>query len=483
MPDLIYLANNRLPTEKAHGLQITQMCEAFAETGYTVTLVAPRRANPPDKRVPLWDYYGVERAFAFRRLPCLDLFRLLPASRVPHAAFLVQTITYVLALGLWLLPRRPDVFYTRDLFIGLLIALTRPRATLAYEVHQLHRSRLGRRMQAFVVRRAYVVPVTGHLAGRVRALGARRVWVEHDGWRAARFGNMRHPEFSQDVQADQGLTPLPPLSSPAREGGKRGLFPSPSRMGRGDRPQDGGEGRAITHPRRSPFPQNAEGLMPTFSSSETEEDEGKTRARTEIGIPADAFVIGYVGRLHTMQMSKGLDTLIDAIAQATHNGAAVDLLLVGGPEEGITVLREQWFARGLPAEQLHAVGQGPPEVVPRYLAAMDVGALPLPWTEHFAYFASPIKLFEYMAAGCTILASDLPSTAEVVRHGESALLVPPGDVGAFAEAIHHLWADRDLVRRLGTQAQIDAQRYTWRARAERIRAFIDPVGAPAKTRL
>jgi glycosyltransferase involved in cell wall biosynthesis len=390
MPELIYLANNRLPTEKAHGLQIAQMCEAFAETGYTVTLVTPRRINTPDMCAPLWDHYGIERNFAFRRLPCLDLFRLLPPSRVPHAAFLIQTFTYLLALGLWLLPRRPDVFYTRDLFIGLLIALTRPRSTLAYEVHQLHRSRLGRRLQAFVVRRAYVIPVTGHLAGRVQALGARRVWVEHDGWRAARF---------EDV--------------PSRDA-----------------------------------------------------------ARAEIGIPTGAFVVGYVGRLHTMQMSKGLDTLIDAIAQATGDGAAVDLLLVGGPEAGILVLREQWTARGLPPERLHAVGQVPPEAVPRYLAAMDVGALPLPWTEHFAYFASAIKLFEYMATGCTILASDLPSTAEVVRDGESALLVPPGDVGAFAAAIQRLWADRELVRRLGAQAHIDAQRYTWRARAERIKGFL-----------
>jgi glycosyltransferase involved in cell wall biosynthesis len=369
------------------------MCEAFVGAGYEVTLMTPRRINTPEMRAvgSIWEYYGVARAFAFHRLACLDLFQVIPPRVVPHVAFLIQTATYLLALWVWLLPRRADVYYTRDLFTGVLIALARPRSTLVYEVHQLHRSRLGRRLQRFVARRSFVVPVTGHLAGRMRALGARRVRVEHDGVRLARFADM-----------------------PSREGAKAAL-----------------------------------------------------------GITSETFVVGYVGRLHTMQMSKGLDTLVDAIAAVTQGGADIDLLLVGGPDEGITQVRDRWSARGLPPERLHAVGHVPPDEVPRYLAAMDVGALPLPWTEHFAYYASAIKLFEYMAAGCAVLASDLPSTAEVVRDGESALLAPPGDVAAFAEAIRRLFADRDLVRRLGAQAQVDVQRYTWAARAARIREFIE----------
>ena len=61
MPELIYVANNRLPTEKAHGLQIAQMCEAFAQAGYRVTLVAPRRINTAEMRAagPLWAHYAV----------------------------------------------------------------------------------------------------------------------------------------------------------------------------------------------------------------------------------------------------------------------------------------------------------------------------------------------------------------------------------------------------------------------------------------
>jgi glycosyltransferase involved in cell wall biosynthesis len=308
-----------------------------------------------------------------------------------HVAMLVQTITYLLALIVWPMFRRADVLYTRDLFAGLVITIIRPRTKLVYEVHQVHRSRLGQRVQAFIVRRAYTVPITHHLADKMRALGAQRVLVEHDGMRLARFENL-----------------------PTREA-----------------------------------------------------------ARAALGIDPATFVIGYVGRLHTMGMTKGLDTLVDAIGHAGREGAAVDLLLVGGPEEGIKTIREQWQAGGLPSERLHPVGQVLAGDVPRYLAAMDVGAMPLPWTEHFAYYASALKLFEYMAAGCAVLASDLPSTAEVVRNGETALLAPPGDVVAFADAIRRLVTDRALCRTLGERARIEVRRYTWSARADRIRAFIE----------
>jgi glycosyltransferase involved in cell wall biosynthesis len=389
-PRLIYVANNRLPTEKAHGLQIVQMCEALAETGHAVTLVAPRRFNTPEMRAvrSLWDHYGVAPSFAFRRLWCLDLFPLFPRY---HVAFLTQTLTYLVGLLVWLLPRRVDVLYTRDLWIGAALALAHPRTTLVYEVHQVHSTRFGRRAQGFLARRARVVAVTGHLTDRMRALGASRVLVAHDGIRSARFADL------------------------------------PS----------------------------------------------QAQARAALGFPAAAFVVGYVGRLHTMEMPKGLDTLVDAVACAVETGAEIDLLLVGGPDASAEALRGQWAARGLPPERLHGVGQVPPDAVPRYMAAMDVGVLPLPWTEHFAYHASALKLFEYMAAGCAVLASDLPSTAEVLRAGETGLLVPPGDATALADALQRLYADRDLCRRLGERAQIDVQQYTWSARAARIQAFIE----------
>jgi glycosyltransferase involved in cell wall biosynthesis len=108
------------------------------------------------------------------------------------------------------------------------------------------------------------------------------------------------------------------------------------------------------------------------------------------------------------------------------------------------------------------------------LAALDAAVMPFPWTEHFAYYASPIKLFEYMAAGCAVVATDLPSTAEVVRDGETALLVPPSDVGALTTALISLREDPALARALGTAArELALGEYTWDERARRILAALE----------
>ena len=87
--------------------------------------------------------------------------------------------------------------------------------------------------------------------------------------------------------------------------------------------------------------------------------------------------------------------------------------------------------------------------------------------------ASPLKLFEYMAAGRAIVASDLPAWSDVVAHGETALLLPPDDVAAWSEAIDRLLSDSDLRERLGEIARNQAlEQHTWDVRAARILAHI-----------
>jgi glycosyltransferase involved in cell wall biosynthesis len=87
---------------------------------------------------------------------------------------------------------------------------------------------------------------------------------------------------------------------------------------------------------------------------------------------------------------------------------------------------------------------------------------------HSAYYTSPLKLFEYMAAGVPIVASDLPSNREVIRHGQNGWLVEPDNPGALAQAIHRLLEDRDEAEELAKQATHDVQRYTWERRAGEI---------------
>jgi glycosyltransferase involved in cell wall biosynthesis len=88
---------------------------------------------------------------------------------------------------------------------------------------------------------------------------------------------------------------------------------------------------------------------------------------------------------------------------------------------------------------------------------------------------SPLKAFEAMAAGRPIVASDLPSSREVLRHGENALLVPPGDAAALAAALRRLADDPALAARLARGAFEEAPRYSWDARARSLRGLLEEV--------
>lgn len=89
---------------------------------------------------------------------------------------------------------------------------------------------------------------------------------------------------------------------------------------------------------------------------------------------------------------------------------------------------------------------------------------------------SPLKLFEYMAAERPIVAADLRVLREVVRHGETALLCPPGDNTGFAAALKELAVDPDLRARLGAAGRnlLEAE-YTWEKRARRVLDGMTPI--------
>jgi glycosyltransferase involved in cell wall biosynthesis len=107
---------------------------------------------------------------------------------------------------------------------------------------------------------------------------------------------------------------------------------------------------------------------------------------------------------------------------------------------------------------------------PSFLAAADILVAPhVPNPDGTPFFGSPTKLFEYMAMGRAIVASDLDQIGEVLRHEETALLVQPGDPEALADAIQRLIDDPKLRRRLGAAARARAvEAHTWRAHTQRI---------------
>jgi glycosyltransferase involved in cell wall biosynthesis len=110
-------------------------------------------------------------------------------------------------------------------------------------------------------------------------------------------------------------------------------------------------------------------------------------------------------------------------------------------------------------------GAVPQAQVADALAAATVVAVPFLKSAMTERHTSPLKAFEAMAAGRAIVASDLPSTREVLRHGETAWLVPPGDPLALGEGLRRVIEDRALAESLARAAHAASAAYAWPARA------------------
>lgn len=177
---------------------------------------------------------------------------------------------------------------------------------------------------------------------------------------------------------------------------------------------------------------------------------------------AGTFVIGFVG---TLKPWHGLPALAEAFAQLHLRVSEARLLIVGdGPEREtlVNVLKE----RGL-LNAVHFAGAVDPEEIPGWLASMHVAVAPYPALENF-YF-SPLKMFEYLAAGLPTVASRVGQITELLRDGETALLVPPGDAKALGEALSRLRADEGLRVRLGNTGRAWVKRHhTWDAAVARL---------------
>lgn len=174
--------------------------------------------------------------------------------------------------------------------------------------------------------------------------------------------------------------------------------------------------------------------------------------------------ITYVGQLYPW---KGTGTLVEAM-QYLPSG---ELHLIGGSQERIQDLREKAARLGV-QDRVFFLGHVPPREVKRHLADSAVAVLPLTQDLISASFTSPLKLFEYMAARVPIVASDLPSTREVLSSGVNALLVQPNDPRALGEGIRRLLEDRSLAEGLAQKAYEDVQEFTWERRAQKISHFI-----------
>ena len=168
--------------------------------------------------------------------------------------------------------------------------------------------------------------------------------------------------------------------------------------------------------------------------------------------------------------------IVEAVAALPDTRA----LIVGGHENEPDLERVKAFALQLNcASRVTFTGLIPPADVAARLRECDLLVLPNPASAISSAFTSPLKLFEYMASGRPIVASDLPSIREVLRHEENALLVQPGNPPALVAGIARVKEDPPLGRRLADRARVDVREFTWGRRAERLEVLFATVTGPS----
>lgn len=186
-------------------------------------------------------------------------------------------------------------------------------------------------------------------------------------------------------------------------------------------------------------------------------------ARRHLKLP-EAPTVVYAGQFYPW---KGVDVLVEAVARLPE----AQLLLVGGDKDNLA--RVVGLANQRAPGRVHFTGQVPHAAVPFHLSAGDVIALPNSGRETISSrYTSPLKLFEALACARAIVASDLPSLREVLRHDGNALLVPADDPEALAAGLRTLLHDRARAARLAAAAQGEAARYDWSERGRQVARFL-----------
>lgn len=188
----------------------------------------------------------------------------------------------------------------------------------------------------------------------------------------------------------------------------------------------------------------------------------KNASRARLGLPVGRPIALYAGRISPR---KGLDQIL-AIADLRP-----DVLFVLVGSEGDGPIERQAASRA----NVRVASWADTAALPAWLAATDVLLVPPSRAplERFRDCVLPMKLFAYLAAGRPILAPASPDTAELLRNGETALLVEPEQPELSAAALDRLLDDAGLADRLAGNALRLASGLTWDRRAEKISAFLE----------
>ncbi len=174
-------------------------------------------------------------------------------------------------------------------------------------------------------------------------------------------------------------------------------------------------------------------------------------------------VIGFVGSFHYWHGVENLISLINEVLKRTSN---VKFLMVGQGGPMLTTFKKFIQDRQL-SDQVILTGFVPHDKIPEFVSSMDIVLAPYPQLDFFYY--SPVKVYEYMAAGKAVVASRIGQIAEMIRDGYNGFLCRPGDLDEMLEKILTLVQNESLRQTLGRNArQSIAENHTWVHKAKEL---------------
>lgn len=191
---------------------------------------------------------------------------------------------------------------------------------------------------------------------------------------------------------------------------------------------------------------------------------GGEEVRKVFGL-SNAMVAGFCGSFYPWH---GIDVLTEVVEKVAPLYENVVFLLIGdGPEKA--VMEDRLEKAGILEKcgsRIIFTGRIPPEEVPSYLDACDVLLSPIGSGKEYS---SPIKIFEYMAAGKAILCFDTGQMSDVLENSVDAILTPVDDGEKFTAALEKLVQDKSLCETLGSNARKKAVAgFTWEANVKRV---------------
>jgi glycosyltransferase involved in cell wall biosynthesis len=376
---IIYLANLRLPTEKAYGIQIAKMCEALADSGMEVELLAPTRDNGDVNKI--FEYYGIKHNFKATVIQSPDFYW---SGMFDKISFSIKQWISSTRLVRAVMLRTADIIYSRDELPIFLASFYARHPKLVFEAHKFSRNRQAY-YRRFMKVNVKIITISNGVRDEFIKFGYEpgEIMVAHDG---------------VDINV--------------------------------------------------------------FNTEKT-----KSECRTILGLSQDKIIVLYAGHLYKW---KGAQILARAAKNLDEQYLVV---FVGGTSYHVEELKKEIEPMGL--NNILILGHKPHTQIPIYLKAADILVLPNSGKEDISrLYTSPLKMFEYMTSGKPIIASDLPSTREVLTE-DTAFFSQPDDPVNLSQVIKEV-ADHpaESEKKAQNAAQV-IKKYSWVERSQKIIQFVN----------